>query len=153
MENEIYIVQEGDTILSVAQLYGIKVIDLIRANELEDVYYLTPGEELIIPTDAPLGFMYYTIQKGDTLYNIAKEHNISVNDLAEINGIENVNYIYPNERILVPKEGVYAYITKENDTITNVAKLLGVSLDDILSFNKRIYLLPDQLIAYKVREN
>lgn len=153
MENEIYIVQEGDTILSVAQLYGIKVIDLIRANELEDVYYLTPGEELIIPTDAPLGFMYYTIQKGDTLYNIAKEHNISVNDLAEINGIENANYIYPNERILVPKEGVYAYITKENDTITNVAKLLGVSLDDILSFNKRIYLLPDQLIAYKVREN
>lgn len=152
MEKEIYVVQEGDTIISVAQLYGIKVIDLIKANNLEDVYYLTPGEELIIPTESPLGFTYYVVQKGDTLYNIAKEHNISVNDLVEINGIENANYIYPGEKILVPKEGVYAYITKENDTIVNVANSLGVPLEDILSFNKRIFLLPDQLIAYKVRD-
>lgn len=153
MENEVYIVQEGDTILSVAQLYGIKVIDLIQANNLEDAYHLTPGQELIIPTDRPFGFTYYIVKKGDTLYQIAKDHNISLVDLVEINGIENANYIYPGEKILVPKEGVFAYITKENDTISNVANTLGIPLEDLLLYNKRIFLLPDQLIAYKVREH
>ncbi len=153
MENETYIVQEGDTILSIARLFGIRIIDLIQANNIEDEYELTPGQELIIPTDKPFGFTYYVVQKGDTLYQIAKNHQIQLDDLIAINGIENGNYIFEGEKILVPKEGVFAYITKENDTLVNIANRLGVPEDDILIYNKRIYLLPDQLIAYKLREN
>jgi len=153
MVNETYIVQEGDTIISVAQLFGIKVIDLIRANQLEDVYYLTPGEELIVPTQTPLGFTYYIVQKGDTLYAIAKMHDIALQDLIAINGLEDQQYIYPGQKILIPKEGVKAYITKEGDTLSTVAELLRIPTEDILVYNRRLYLLPEQLIAYKTKEN
>lgn len=152
MQTETYVVQEGDNLITIAQLFGIRIIDLIEANNLEDHYELTPGDTLIIPTNSPLGFTYYTIQKGDTLYKIAKDHKIQLNDLIAINGIENGNYIYVGEKILVPKEGVFAYITKENDTLLNVSKALGIPEEDILVYNKSIYLLPDQLIAYRLRE-
>ena len=153
MENETYIVQEGDTILTVAHLFGIRVIDLINANHLEDVYFLTPGEELIIPTTRPFGFMYYTVEKGDNLYQIAQKYHISLDTLIAINGLENSEYIYPGQRILVPKEGVHAYITKEGDTLSAVSEELRVPEQDILLYNQRLYLLPEQLIAYKIRED
>ncbi len=68
MTTETYITKEGDTIISVAKLFGIRIIDLIEANNLHDVYFLEPGMELTIPTDHPLGFKYYTVEKGDTIF-------------------------------------------------------------------------------------
>ena len=153
MENEVYIVREGDTLISIAQIFGVRIIDLIEANGLENVYNLTPGTELIIPTNTPLGFTYYIVQKGDNLYRIAEQFNINMEDLAQINGLEIGEYIYPDQQLLVPKEGVYAYITKEGDTLLNIAESLSIEPEDILLYNKRIYLLPEQLIAYKIREN
>lgn len=152
MENETYIVKEGDTLISIAQLFGIRIIDLIEANKLEDAYNLVPGTELIIPTDLPLGFTYYIVQKGDNLYRIAERFQIDMEDLAAINGLELGEYIFPNQKLLVPKEGVYAYITKDGDTLVNVARELSLDPEDILLYNKRIYLLPEQLIAYKFKE-
>lgn len=151
MENETYVVQEGDTLISIAQLFGVRVIDLIEANNLENVYNLIPGTTLTVPTDQPLGFMYYTVVQGDNLYQIARKYNINMEDLAAINGLEIGEYIFPGQRILVPKEGVYAYITKEGDTLRNISEALGVSPEDILIYNRRIYLLPEQLIAYSLR--
>ena len=153
MENEAYIVREGDTLISIAQTFGIRIIDLIEANSLENIYNLTPGTELIIPTNLPLGFTYYTVQRGDNLYQIAEKFNINMEDLASINGLELGEYIFPNQQLIVPKEGVYAYITKEGDTLLNIAESLSINPEDILLYNRRIYLLPEQLIAYKIREN
>lgn len=153
MESEMYIVKEGDTLISVAQTFGIKIIDLIEANNLENIYELVTGTELIIPTNLPLGFTYYIVQRGDNLYRIAEKFNINMEDLATINGLEIGEYIFPEQKLLVPKEGVYAYITKEGDTLFNVAESLSINPEDILLYNRRIYLLPEQLIAYKIREN
>lgn len=79
--------------------------------------------------------------------------NIDMDDLASINGLEINEYLYPNQKLLVPKEGVYAYITKDGDTLINIADNLSINPEDILFYNKRIYLLPEQLIAYKIRDN
>lgn len=152
MENEVYTIQEGDTIISIAQLYGVSIIDLITANGLENVYELTPGEQLVIPTSAPLGFTYHIVVRGDNLYQISRMYNISLEDLITINGLENGEYIFPGQKILVPKEGVNAYITKEGDTLINIAENLGLTPEDILIYNRRIYLLPEQLIAYRVKD-
>ena len=76
---ETYIVKEGDNIATIAKKYNISIVDLINQNNLENVYYLEPGLELIIPEEkAPLGFTHYTVKKGDNLYEIAKHYNISI---------------------------------------------------------------------------
>jgi len=148
-----YITKEGDTILSVAQLYGIRVIDLIQANNLEDVYFLLPGLELTIPTTQPLGYTYYTVKKGDTLYKIGNEFNINPTTLAQINGLELNEYIFPNQKLLVPKEGVFAYITEEGDTMTSIYEKLGLNPEEVEILNRQIYLLPEQLITYRYQKN
>ncbi len=149
---ETYIVKEGDNIATIAKKYNISIVDLINQNNLENVYYLEPGLELIIPEErAPLGFTYYTVKKGDSLYEIAKHYNISVKDLSELNGLEINEYIYPEQRILVPEEGVEVYITKEKDTIQTIIDKLGTNREEIFVYNPKIYLLPEQLIAYRRR--
>ena len=149
---EAYIVKEGDNIATIAKKYNISIVDLINQNNLENVYYLEPGLELIIPEEkAPLGFTHYTVKKGDNLYEIAKRYNISVKDLSELNGLEINEYIYPEQRLLVPEEGVQVYITKDGDTIQTIIDKLGTNREEIFVYNPKIYLLPEQLIAYRKR--
>ena len=147
---ETYIVKEGDNIATIAKKYNISIVDLINQNNLENVYYLEPGLELIIPEErAPLGFTYYTVKKGDSLYEIAKHYNISVKDLSELNGLEINEYIYPEQRILVPEEGVEVYITKEKDqdetyqvkkgdTISGIANENGMTVKEFMKLNTQI---------------
>ena len=48
----------------------------------------------------------YTVVWGDTLSDIASEYGISVSELAQYNGISNVNLIYVGQKIQIPQKGV-----------------------------------------------
>ena len=157
-----YIVMPGDTINSIAQKFNVDVISLVRENNLENIYYLVPGLELIIPisnnnnsTNNANGntmntttnssnngaFEYYTVKKGDNLYAIAKKYNISDKTLAEINGLELNEYIYPDQTLLIPKAGVGVYITKDDDTLKKITEDLKLMLGQIKTRDcKRLYL-------------
>ena len=52
-----------------------------------------------------------SFSKGDTLYNIASNNKIDVNLLAQLNGINKSDYIYPNQTLLIPKAGSILYFT------------------------------------------
>ena len=91
----------------------------------------------------------YEIKKGDTLYQISKEYNVNTNLLAQLNGLNIDDYIYPGQTILVPKKNVSYYITKEGDTIKGVSKIFNVKEMDIIYENETIYLTPGQMIYYK----
>ena len=47
-------------------------------------------------------FQYYKIESGDSLYKIAKKYNVNPNLLANLNGLDMDDYIYPNQVILIP---------------------------------------------------
>ena len=151
MEYETYIVQDGDTIISIAEKFNKRVIDIIKENNLEDVYYLTPGTSIKIPMRKE-GFTYYTVKKGDTLYKISNLYNIDLDILTQINGLEPNEYIYPDQLLIVPKEGTMTYITKMGDTLVNLSKRLGINPEDLIVYNESIYLLPEQLIAYRINK-
>lgn len=44
---------------------------------------------------------YYVVKKDDTLCIIAKKFNISVTQIAELNGITNIDYIKEGDKILL----------------------------------------------------
>ena len=46
----------------------------------------------------------YSVQKGDSLFSIAKRYNTTIQEIAELNEIENVNMIYPNQKLLIVKK-------------------------------------------------
>ena len=91
----------------------------------------------------------YEIKKGDTLYQISKEYNVNTKLLAELNGINLDDYIYPGQTLLVPKKNVSYYITKEGDTLREVSNIFGVSEYDIVNQNRVVYLKEGQMIYYK----
>lgn len=94
---------------------------------------------------------YYIIKSGDTLYKIAREFNVNPKLLAELNGINTDDYIYPDETIMIPKKDVKYYITKEGDTLKEVSKIFGVSEEKLVNKNTNLYLLSGQMIFYKER--
>lgn len=96
-------------------------------------------------------YTYYTIESGDTLYSISKKFNVNPKLVAELNGLEVDEYIYPKQTLIIPKKGIQYYITKENDTLKTVSNMFGTNEGKVAEQNKTIYLLPEQMIFY--REN
>jgi len=94
-------------------------------------------------------FTYYTIEKGDNLYEISRKYNINPKLLAAINGIDDKDYIYPGQELMIPKSGYSYYITGDGDTLKGVADAFRTDVDKLTNFNKTIYLLPDQILVYK----
>lgn len=141
----IYRIKEGDTIDSLSEVYGVSP-EILRNLNRNSTFAI--GTNIIVPTMKEY-FDIYTIEKGDNLYNVAKEYNTDYNLLALLNGLKIDDYIYPDMNILVPKKDIKYYITKDNDTLLSVNRLLNSNINKLLSQNNNIYLKEGQLIVYK----
>lgn len=146
---ETYIVQKGDTMEMIAKKFQVPVYELVINNGLETAYEIIPGMKLQIPVNKQTAFQFYTIKKGDTLYSIAREYHTSPEYILLLNGLNPNEYIYPNQQILIPKENIGIYVTKPGETLQKVARHVNHDPSEILGYNDQIFLLPDQLIAYR----
>jgi len=98
--NTIYIVQKGDTLYSIAKRFNTTVQNIVNNNGISNPNLIYPGQSLIIAkstANIQTKYMSYRIKRGDTLWGIANKYNTTVNELAYINGIRNVNRIYINQ--------------------------------------------------------
>ena len=144
-----YIIEKNDTIGSISSKFNTSPEVLYQLNGY--ILDLIPGNTLVVPKITSEYFDYYTVNKGDTLYKIASDNNIDPNLLAQLNGINKSDYIYPNQTLLIPNAGSILYITATGDTLSEIAKGFNVSLDKLISQNDNIYLQPEQLIVYKYK--
>ena len=94
-------------------------------------------------------FNEYTVQRGDNLYNIAKEYNVDSRTLQLVNGLESDEYIYTGQKLLVPKSNIGVYMVDENETLSGVALKNNIKVEEIVQNNETIYLLPEQLLFFK----
>lgn len=84
-------------------------------------------------------YQEYVVEKGDSLFSISKKHNVSVNELVDINMLTS-NVIYPGQVLLIPKDVnsdflVDIYITEPNDTFYKISKKSGVDVQTLATFN------------------
>lgn len=120
---------------------------------LERINYTLESQMIVTPQiSSSNNFDTYIIEKGDTLYNIAKKYSTNFKTLQYLNGLEADDYVYPGQKILIPKGNMGIYIVNENETLKEVLKKLGTSADDLLKYNSEIYLYPEQLLFFKKRE-
>ena len=138
-----YIVKKGDTLYSISNKYNVSVNELKQVNNLtKDI--LNIGQSLIIPTNAKIeevtDYETYIVNKGDSLYSIAKKFNVKVDDLIKINNLTN-NTLSINQQLLIPQgksliEEVYSkYVVKLGDTLYSISNKYGVSVDKIKEIN------------------
>lgn len=97
--NDTYIVKSGDTLYSIARKFNITVNELKQANNLTN-NNLSINQELVIPTEN-INQQTYTVQKGDTLYSIARKFNVSVNNLKDINNLSST-LLSIGQTLLIP---------------------------------------------------
>lgn len=81
-----YTVVKGDTLYSIAFRYGLDFRALAKQNGIEPPYNIAVGQVIRLNTKASAA-PTYTVQKGDTLYSIAKKHGQSVAFLAGVNNL------------------------------------------------------------------
>lgn len=87
----------GDTLTSIANLFGTTVNEIVRLNDIANPNRIYPGQTLYIrvPTSTPLDCCdSYTVRRGDTLTSIAGRFGTTVAQLATINKLSNPNRIY-----------------------------------------------------------
>jgi lipid-binding SYLF domain-containing protein len=48
------------------------------------------------------GGKYYEVKSGDSLYEIAKKHGTTVDELVKLNNLKDKNHIYPGQKLLLP---------------------------------------------------
>lgn len=91
-------VKKGDYLDKIARANNVTVKDIMQANQMNSTR-LHIGQVLKIPlkdtetatqTVQPNSkkISYYTVQSGDTLWNIANKHHMQMRDLLRINGLD-----------------------------------------------------------------
>lgn len=77
----------------------------------------------------------YTVQNGDTLSAVAQKTNTSVETLANINHIANVNEIAVGQKLETDYVETDEYVVQSGDTLSAIALKYGVSVEEIKNAN------------------
>lgn len=149
-----YIVQRGDNLSAIAKKYGTTVQELVNINHIQNPDLIYPGEKLRILTNSTkpgneergTGSIIYTVHRGNTLSQIAKIYNVSIEHIVELNDIKNPNLIYPGQKLRITESNItdlspvdntiqVYYVVKSGDTLYGIAKRFGITLNEILQYN------------------
>ena len=150
---KIYQVEYGDTIDIIANKTGTTSNNIKNINGISSNAELVVGSLIIVPKEESQLFETYVVKKGDSVYSIARTYNVDPSTLLLLNGLNKDDYIYPNQEIAVPKNGVVVYVTRDGDTIGGIINNLGIDANTFNKENERIFVLGDQLVVHKKEGN
>lgn len=131
-DTELYQVKAGDSLYAIAKKYNISVNELKAINNLVNDN-LAIGQLLNVPSGLSL-VNTYVVDKGDTLYSIAKKFDISVNKLKEYNNLSN-NLLSVGQKLIIPTLDETTYVVKKGDTIYSIAREFNTTVDKIKKLN------------------
>lgn len=95
-----YTIKRGDTLWGISRRYGVSVQNIVSWNNIQNPNLIYPSQRLILYGNyigSDNGNVYYTVQRGDTLWRIARRYRTCPIRIARLNGIRNPNLIYPGQ--------------------------------------------------------
>lgn len=105
----IHIVQPNESLLAIAARYGATVEAIVKANNLQSPDLIWEGEKLIIPVtptpsipEALIQPITYTVQRGQSLIDIAVMFRVPIKDLMEANKIPEPRVLREGETLIIP---------------------------------------------------
>lgn len=142
-----YTVKAGDTLYKIANQYNVSVADIISLNNLGTTV-LTIGQQLLIPnTDVDIDTTTtYTVQSGDSLYKIANQFGVTVNDIISSNNL-NSTVLQIGQILTIPTAGetiptppqeesdYFNYTVKSGDSLYQIANRYNTTVDAIKNIN------------------
>lgn len=179
-----YTVKRGDTLYDIAQDFGIALNDLIAANPLPNPHRLEVGQvisipagmvaapaageaapaeaEMDVPNQASEGI--YTVQRGDTLFEIAQRFGTTMDTLVALNQLSDPNRIEagqvlrlsgeaaplaqptpapstpapppsPQTPSAIPPATGELYVVQGGDTLNKIARRFGITVTALIAAN------------------
>lgn len=96
------------------------------------------------PPECPGGFIY-TVQRGDTMFRIARRFGVSLQALLNANKqVVNPNRIFPGQQLCIPAQaappcpGGFIWVVRSGETLSEIARRFGVTLQEIIRANPQI---------------
>lgn len=144
-------VKKGENAYRISKNYGVSLSDLIDANP-SIINGVKDGQVLIIPSgetadtsETNAEGIKYTVKRGETVYRVAKEHNLSIVELTKANpGITPSNFkagmiiTIPVKQKEEKKEAETIFVAEkvnEDETFEDIAAKHNVNVEEIKSAN------------------
>lgn len=153
----IHTVQKGETLYAIAKAYEVSM-DAI-AYENPDVFQgIKPDQKLKIPILAtPYEQKEHEVQKGETLYGIAKKYNTTIEEIVQLNPDVSKG-IKPGQKLIIPVRSVASadyetpkpvkenvaksetikHVVKKGETVYGISKLYNISQEKLYELNPGI---------------
>ena len=140
-EENIYIVKKGDSLYSIANKYNTTVDELKRINNLTS-NILSIGQVLKLPSDKASNVekeentISYTVQKGDSLYSIARKYNTTIDRIKDLNNLT-TNLLSIGQVLLIPTDTNLetTYTVQKGDSLYSIARKYNTTIDRIKDLN------------------
>ena len=154
-KTESYIVQRGDTLSSIATKSKITLSELAELNNFKANKSVRLGQVLKVPAGSTIPEQY-VVQSGDSLNAIANKYQLTVNYIADLNGLERTagvrvgqklkltgdapskNNLSANSKLKEKEREETApdvYTVKSGDTLSNIASRYYLQLDYVTALN------------------
>jgi LysM repeat protein len=102
----IYIIESGDSLSGIAEMFKMKTSKLIEINDLKKNVPIRIGKKLIIPYDQEIidiiSKAEYIVKKGDNFSSIAKEFNLTSSDIVKYNKLKKDSKIRVGQTLYLP---------------------------------------------------
>ncbi len=110
-----YVVEEGDSLASIADQFEVTIDQLIAANNLVDPNNIGVGSQLIIPdpdadlptetalpeTLVPGTTIEYVVKSGDSLLAIAVRFNTTIESISEANDLDPAEVLFVGAKLII----------------------------------------------------
>ncbi len=161
-EGNVHIVEDGDDLWTLASDYGTSVEAIVRMNRFTYARRLKPGQQLSIPAHSaegsdlmnlcqphidwfpgfaeqmdwpPLTKTTHTVQPGENLWIIARQHGVDVPTLFGANEQLDGGYIHPGDQLVVPSQKGVLVTVKKEKSLSEIADRYRVPLATVARAN------------------
>jgi murein DD-endopeptidase MepM/ murein hydrolase activator NlpD len=155
-DGPVYVVEAGDSLFTIARIFGISVEELAEANQIEDPSAIFPGQPLIIPGYEGLSgtLQFNEVKFGENLHSLAMRFGLPKDQLGRLNRVLNPQRLYSGQPFVYP-ERVGGMPTSQRITTFHGQALLELSAELGMDFwllldrngiEGRRWLVPGELV-------
>lgn len=127
---EQYIVKQGDSLYTIAKMYGVTVEDLKNTNHLA-VNMIYPNQILFIPKSHN-----YKTQNNESISDIITKYNLTLKDISNLK-------LMPNQ--IISRDVKYYTITAD-DCVEDILSKSGLSPLELLKLNEKKFIVTGEKI-------
>jgi membrane-bound lytic murein transglycosylase D len=152
-----HIIQPGETIIAISELYDVSVEDIKRWNNLSSSKIIA-GKSLVIYSNGDRkkttftiskndtrdsgNYILHIVKKGETLSNISLSYKVSISGIQQLNNIDG-NRIIAGQELKIPKSSAVGspkpkdgyHIVENGETLYSISKMYNISVQKLKALN------------------